>query len=67
MRNLRSITDAGLEAVTAILMKIPALRTRYVSQQFVPELFQYENLREKDHLKNPVVNGRIILRWIFET
>jgi hypothetical protein len=48
-------------------MKIPALRTRYVSQQFVPELFQYENLREKAHLKNPVVNGRIILRWIFET
>jgi hypothetical protein len=23
------------------------------------------NLRERDHLKNPGVEGRIILRWIF--
>jgi hypothetical protein len=24
------------------------------------------NLREGDHLKDPGVNGRIILQWIFE-
>jgi hypothetical protein len=23
------------------------------------------NLRERDHLEDPCVNGRIILRWIF--
>jgi hypothetical protein len=27
---------------------------------------QWENLREGDHLKNPGVDGRIILKWIFE-
>jgi hypothetical protein len=25
-----------------------------------------ENLRERDHLGDPVVDGRIILRWIFK-
>jgi hypothetical protein len=25
-----------------------------------------ENLREGDHLEDPGVDGRIILRWIFE-
>jgi len=25
----------------------------------------WENLRERDHLEDPGVNGRIILRWIF--
>jgi hypothetical protein len=27
--------------------------------------FSWENLREKDHLEGPGVDGRIILRWIF--
>ena len=27
--------------------------------------FLWGNLRERDHLENPGVNGRIILRWIF--
>jgi hypothetical protein len=27
--------------------------------------FWWENLRERDHLGDPVVDGRIILRWIF--
>jgi hypothetical protein len=27
--------------------------------------FWWGNLRESDHLGNPGVNGRIILRWIF--
>jgi len=27
--------------------------------------FWWGNLREKDHLVDPSVNGRIILRWIF--
>ena len=26
--------------------------------------FWWENLREKDHLEDPDVDGRIILRWI---
>jgi hypothetical protein len=27
--------------------------------------FWWENLRERDHLEDPDVDGRIILRWIF--
>jgi hypothetical protein len=27
--------------------------------------FGWENLREREHLGNPGVDGRIILRWIF--
>jgi len=28
-------------------------------------LFWWGNLRERDHLEDPDVDGRIILRWIF--
>jgi hypothetical protein len=28
--------------------------------------FWCENVRERDHLEDPGVNGRIILRWIFK-
>jgi hypothetical protein len=28
--------------------------------------FQWGNLREGNHLKDPVVDGRIILKWILE-
>jgi len=27
--------------------------------------FWWGNLKERDHLEDPVVNERIILRWIF--
>ena len=27
--------------------------------------FWWGNLRERDHLKDPDINGRLILRWIF--
>jgi len=27
--------------------------------------FWWSNLRERDHLGNPGIDGRIILRWIF--
>jgi len=27
--------------------------------------FWWENLRERDHLRDPGVDGRIILRWMF--
>jgi hypothetical protein len=28
--------------------------------------FWWENLREGDHLENPSIDKRIILKWIFE-
>jgi hypothetical protein len=27
--------------------------------------FWWENLRERDHLRDPNIDGRVILRWIF--
>jgi len=29
--------------------------------------FWWENLRERDHLQSPDVDGWIILRWVFRT
>jgi hypothetical protein len=29
------------------------------------EVAEWGNLRERDHLGDPAVDGRIILRWIF--
>jgi hypothetical protein len=29
-------------------------------------VFWWENLRVRDHLEGPGVNGRIILKWIFK-
>ena len=29
--------------------------------------FWWGNLRERDHLEDPGVDGRVILRWIFRT
>jgi len=31
----------------------------------VYKVFWWENLREGDHLEDPGIDGRIILRWIF--
>jgi len=33
----------------------------------VPTGIWWGNLRERDHLDDPSVDGKIILRWIFKT
>jgi hypothetical protein len=37
----------------------------YGGEDMLIQGFGRENLREIDHLENPDVDGRIILRWIF--
>jgi hypothetical protein len=38
----------------------------YGREERCVEGFRLENMREGDHLKDPGVDGRIILKWIFE-
>jgi hypothetical protein len=41
--------------------------SRYGGQgEVVHTVFLWRNLREGDHLKNPGVDGRIILKWMFK-
>ena len=37
----------------------------YAGKKEVYTGFWWGNLRERDHLEDPVIDGRIILRWIF--
>jgi hypothetical protein len=54
-----------------ILQVIQSRRMRwagYVTRMGRGEMctgFRWKNLGERDHRRDPVVNGRIILRWIF--
>ena len=41
--------------------------TTFWGREKCVQVFGRENLRERDHLENPDVDGRIILRWIFRT
>ena len=38
---------------------------RVCSMYGVEERFWWGNMREKDHLENPSVDGKIILIWLF--
>jgi hypothetical protein len=38
----------------------------YGGEERCTQVFSGGNLREEDHLKDPDVDGRIILKWIFE-
>jgi hypothetical protein len=43
-------------------------RVRHVARMGSGEAygaFWWGNLKEREHLKNPSVDGRILLRWIF--
>jgi hypothetical protein len=37
----------------------------YGGEERCKQVFWWENLRERDHLEDPTIDGRIILRWIF--
>jgi len=41
--------------------------SRYVREKRLLRVFWSGNLRERDHLGDPGVNVRIILRWIFRS
>jgi hypothetical protein len=39
----------------------------YGKRREVYAAFWWANLRERDHVKDPDVDGRIILKWIFKS
>jgi hypothetical protein len=45
-------------------IKKNAMRGAHVGQGVAHTWFWWENLRERDHLEDPDIGGRIILKWI---
>jgi hypothetical protein len=45
--------------------KMDGAYSTYGKRGEVHRVFWWGKLRERDHLEDPVVDGRIILRWIF--
>jgi hypothetical protein len=62
----------GLNSSSNIFQVIKSRRTRWagnVASMGRGEVFSgvwWENLRERDHLEHPGMDGWIILRWIFK-
>jgi hypothetical protein len=41
-------------------------RSTYEREEEVYSVVWWGNITERDHFKNPCVNGRIILKWAFK-
>jgi hypothetical protein len=52
-------------AVDLMAFKCRTLNVKGIVSTCIPD-FGGENLRERDHSEVPVVDGRIILRWMFK-
>jgi hypothetical protein len=67
-RNLHNEELNDLYSSPNILRVIKSRRMRWAGRMGIGEVytrFWWGNLREKDHMGDPGVDGRIILRWIF--
>jgi hypothetical protein len=60
-RKLRTVELRGLGSLSSVIRTVKLNRRR---MKHVARIGERVNLRERDHLGDPGVDGRIILRWI---
>jgi hypothetical protein len=57
----------GLYATPNVICVIKSRRMRWAGhvERMVYTGFWWGNIRERNHLEDPAIDGRIVLRWIF--
>jgi hypothetical protein len=61
----RSTNNATRQWVLVVVVVVVVVIIIIIIIKEAYTVFWWANLRERDHLRDPGVNGRIVLRWIF--